>query len=147
MILGIPIYSWADYSPQIGDELAVFDQSGLLVGSQIFEGDNMAITIWGNDDQTTEKDGMYNAESFHLKLWSNSLNKEFDLYIESFVEGDQIYISNGISIVNNITTLCPIIKSNKLIYNLDILGRVINPINNRNIGFDIYDDGTVNRRF
>ena len=34
-----------------------------------------------------------------------------------------------------------------LLYNLDILGRVINPINNRNIGFDIYDDGTVNRRF
>ena len=147
MTLGIPIYSWVDYSPQIGDELAVFDQSGLLVGSQIFEGDNMAITIWGNDGQKNEKDGMYNAEYFHLKLWSNSLNKEFDLYIESFVEGDQIYISNGISIVSNITTLQPIIKSNKLIYHLDILGRVINPINNRNIGFDIYDDGTVNRRF
>ena len=146
MIIGIPKDCWIDYIPEIGDEIAVFDQSGLLVGSQTFKGDNMAVTIWGDDNQTIEKDGMLNSELFHLKLWSSSLNKEFDLYVESFLEGNQLYSNNGISIISTML-LDPIKESKNLIYHIDLLGRVLNPIKNKSIGFDIYDDGSIYPRF
>ena len=146
MTIGIPKYSWIDYVPAIGDEIAVFNSSGILVGSQVFEGENIAITVWGDDTQTMENDGMFYSEPFYLKLWSTSLNKEFDLYIENLYEGNKFYTSNGISVVNAIS-LKTTQEPNNLIYHIDILGRVINPLHNEYIGFDIYDDGSVNRRF
>ena len=43
--------------------------------------------------------------------------------------------------------LPPAVSQNCTIYHIDLLGRVVNPIKNKSIGFDIYDDGSIYPRF
>ena len=45
-----------------GDELGVFTTDGICVGAGIWNGDNLAITVWGDDVVTSEKDGLYAGE-------------------------------------------------------------------------------------
>ena len=58
----------------------------------------------------------------------------------------RIFTNNGISVISAISFNSSQ-EPNRLIYHLDILGRVINPVHNEYIGFDVYNDGSVNRRF
>ena len=41
-----------------GDELAVFDQLGNLVGVSKLESGNNYIVVWGDDEETIDKDGL-----------------------------------------------------------------------------------------
>ena len=42
-------------APSIGDEIAVYDEDGNLVGSSTYEGGHVAITVWGDDLSTDKK--------------------------------------------------------------------------------------------
>ena len=68
MTLELKKDSWLGFSPEIGDEIAVFSKDGLLVGSQVYDGDNVAITLWGDDLSTFEIDGLNVGEQFLLKI-------------------------------------------------------------------------------
>ena len=82
-----------------GDEIGIFDSSGLLVGSSVFTGNNMAIAVWGNDFSTNYKDGIDEGESFSFKIWNKDSQIENLLFVKSWEEGNDTYNSNGISIV------------------------------------------------
>ena len=99
MTLGIPIPSW-ETSPNYGDEIGLFNQSGLLVGSGVFTGENIAITIWGDDEYSESIDGLLTNEEFTIKLWSNEIEQE--LVIESWIEGDGSYETNKIAVAEKI---------------------------------------------
>ena len=97
MTLGIPNSSW-DIMPVIGDEIGVFTPNGLLVGSSVYTGENMAIPIWGSDELTDENDGLLDSEYFVLKYYNTVTGEENVLEVTSWIEGDNTYASNAISI-------------------------------------------------
>ncbi|MCF8457835.1 MAG: carboxypeptidase regulatory-like domain-containing protein [Bacteroidales bacterium] len=104
MTLGIPRSSWQQI-PQPGDEVGVFGESGLLVGTGVFDGGNMAITIWGDDETTPEIDGLQPGESFSLQTYRNLSGLKKNLTGLEFTQGDNTYQYNKIAIVGLLKTI------------------------------------------
>ena len=144
MIIGIPNKSWKNHI-NIGDEIGVFDSDNNLIGASVYSNNNLAITIWGDDILSEEKDGAKNGELIKFKLWDSYNNTEKELYI-TWKEGTQKYTKNAINIANNISTYNNH-PNRKLIASHDLLGRNIeNPTENQII-FHIYDDGLVKKQY
>ena len=122
MTLGIPSDIWQN-EPILGDEIAVYDQNDMLVGVGPYKAEFSAITIWGDDELTNEKDGLYNGEKFVLKLWRHNQNIEENIIIEDWKEGSGAYFVNSISIASSINQ--ETIQEKQLIHITDILGREI----------------------
>ena len=102
MILGIPLSSW-NQVPEIGSEIGVFSGAGVLIGSGIFDGGNMAITLWGDDEYSDIIDGLINDEEFRIKIWNGE--QETEIVIDSWLEGNGRYETNKIAIAANVETL------------------------------------------
>ena len=101
MTIGLPTSAW-NVMPAIGDEIAAYDESGRLIGSTIFSGDNIALTVWGDDLTTTAKDGLAIGEKVTFKLWSSDMNTESTLAVTKWDAGSDAYSVDGISIASNI---------------------------------------------
>ena len=104
MTIGLPMTAW-EVSPSIGDEIAAYDESDKLIGSTVFNGDNLALTIWGDDLTTTNKDGLATGEKITLKLWNSDMKTESTLVINKWDQGGDSYTVDGISIASNIGLL------------------------------------------
>ncbi|MCX6257770.1 MAG: lamin tail domain-containing protein [Bacteroidia bacterium] len=79
-------------------EIAVFDENGLLVGNTVLSSGFNAVTIWGDDDLSAEKDGLYNLETFCLRLWNPVENTEIPVFADQWISGNNQFTANGISI-------------------------------------------------
>ena len=101
LALGIDNSAWS-LEPVWGDEVAVFDQNNKLVGSAVYQGQNMAITVWGHDTNSDTKNGMVNQEKLTLKLYSSFDNKVETLEVTEWEEGNATYTPGGISIIGGI---------------------------------------------
>ena len=73
-----------------GDEIAVYTTEGLCVGVESWTGSNVALTIWGDNSLTTEKDGLSANEQIHFVVWDASSQTE---YGSSFGSVDVSYVS------------------------------------------------------
>ncbi|NND72403.1 MAG: PKD domain-containing protein [Rhodothermales bacterium] len=60
-----------------GDEIAVFTTEGLCVGVEVWTGINIALTVWGDNSLTTEKDGLSASEQMNFVVWDASSQTEF----------------------------------------------------------------------
>jgi len=85
-----------------GDEIAAFDTNNNLVGRQIFKKDNLALTIWGDDFSTSHKDGMVSLEPLSFRVWNKNQDKELELEVLNWNEGNDFYTTNGINIAGDI---------------------------------------------
>ena len=101
MTIGIPFDAWIN-SPQSGDEIAVFDVNGSIVGAAVFTGDHVAMSIWGKDAQSSFKNGMSNQEEFRLELYSRNTGIVTTINIVEWIDGDGTYLENSIAIVGKI---------------------------------------------
>ena len=101
MTVGLPTSAW-EIMPAIGDEIAAYDESGELIGSTTFGGENMALTVWGDDLTTTAKDGLAIGEKVTFKLWNSDMNTESTLVVTKWDAGSDAYTIDGISIASNI---------------------------------------------
>lgn len=70
----------------VGVEVAVFNGEGLCGGVGIWDGFSLIITVWGDDSQTEEKDGLADRERFEYRIWDptsemelNASNAEIDV--------------------------------------------------------------------
>ena len=100
MSLCIPKTAWQT-NPVVSTELGVFSTSGRLVGSAVYTGENLAISIWGDDEYSQEIDGMMNGENFIIKIWNGE--SEETLEAESWKEGDEFFENNKISVVEKLS--------------------------------------------
>lgn len=100
MTLGIPLSAW-ELIPEYGDEIGVFSNSGKLTGSTVFDGKDMAIAIWGLDDQL-KKEGMKDNESYYLQHWNKKTGAEAQITVDYFEVGDALYESDKISVVGRL---------------------------------------------
>jgi hypothetical protein len=102
MTLGIPASAWEN-APAIGDEVAIFTESGMLVGAGVYTGENLAITIWGNNSETAYTDGMVEGSNFIIKLMRVAEDVEETIVVNEWYEGNGSYADNAIAVVGKLT--------------------------------------------
>lgn len=102
MTLAIPQNAF-DMEVTLGDELGVFNQDGLLVGAAVYTNANLAITIWGDNEFTSTKDGMMANESYSIKLYDHESGTEQFLAIDRFIQGSDKFSENGIAVVGKLS--------------------------------------------
>ena len=99
MALGIPYNSWAILL-EIGDEIGVFTQDNVLVGSIVYTEKSMGITVRGDISTTFDLiEGLSLNEELKIKLWKKNKNLEYTIKVNKWEEGDGKYIPNKIAIV------------------------------------------------
>ena len=101
MTIALPTTAW-DVMPAIGDEIAAYDESGRLIGSTSFNGETVALTVWGDDFTTDAKDGLAEGERVTFKLWNSDMNTESTLVVTKWDAGSDMYSVDGISIASSI---------------------------------------------
>jgi hypothetical protein len=87
-----------------GDEIAVFSPAGLCVGAVIWNNANTSITIWGDNDQTGEVDGITPGELISFRVWDQSENKEYS-NVNVTYDSNSNFISNGLYSINGLYNL------------------------------------------
>ncbi|MBI4546678.1 MAG: T9SS type A sorting domain-containing protein [Ignavibacteriae bacterium] len=94
---GIPLAS--------GDEIGVFTPSGLCVGAVVWTGSSNALTVWGDNEQTPDTDGIHSGEQMFYRVWQRSINTEYPDVNFTYSQGDSIYIDNGIFVLSSLTAI------------------------------------------
>jgi hypothetical protein len=93
-VIGIPANSINGTVPNAeGDEIGIF-ANGKCVGASVWEGKNTAITVWGDDDQTQEKDGINPGEQMEIRVWKKSSNSEISAKAVQFKSGAGLKATN-----------------------------------------------------
>lgn len=88
-----------------GDEIGVFTPTGLCVGGVVWTaGQNAAITVWGDNDQTPAIDGLKAGEEMHYRIWRKAANSLHQQISVTYAQGDGKYAANGIYIVSTLNT-------------------------------------------
>ncbi|MEJ5245326.1 MAG: T9SS type A sorting domain-containing protein [Bacteroidota bacterium] len=77
-VIGIDIPGVVD-----GDEIGVFTEDGLLVGSSVWSDVCRGVVVWGDDEFTSEKDGAFENERLQIKIWKNSTNSVYNTNIKT----------------------------------------------------------------
>jgi hypothetical protein len=63
-----------------GDEIGVFTPAGLCVGAVAWPAaGNISITVWGDNDQTPEVDGIAVNETINFRIWDTETNTEYSI--------------------------------------------------------------------
>ena len=85
-----------------GDEIGVFTNSGLCCGAIVWKGVNQALTVWGDDDQTTEVDGFTSGDTFRLRIWHKTTDIEYAADVIYKSGHSCVYQSNGLSVLTEL---------------------------------------------
>jgi hypothetical protein len=96
---------YSDGSPLgMGDEIGVFTSAGLCCGAVVWNGENIAITVWGDDSQTPQTDGFTAGDGYHFRVWKMSTNTEY-IANAAFQPGHPgVYGTNNYSVVTELIT-------------------------------------------
>ena len=144
MTLAIPNDAWVN-KPNEGDEIVIFDEEGLLVGNDKYRENASVIVIWGNDELTHIKDGLFEGEKFTIKLFRVGEDNLENITVDYWKEGSGLYNTNGISIVGAVRH--EPFTSKELIKVTDLIGREVNPNSKEGVFLYIYIDGTVEKKY
>lgn len=93
-----------------GDVIGVFYTSGnttKCAGYAVYDSDDMAITVWGDNTLTSTKDGYAINEAYKLKVWDESTGVVYDATV-TYSSGFSYFTENGISIVSKFETQRPL---------------------------------------
>lgn len=61
---------------EAGDEIAVLTPGGVCAGAGVWEGGNLAIAVWEDDEHTPEVDGFAEGEPLAFAVWDASAGVE-----------------------------------------------------------------------
>jgi len=130
-----------EVSPELGDEIAVYDSQKNMVASIAWRPEqegHSGLAIWGDDETTSEKEGMTKGESFSIVLFDKSEDKMSELTVNRWERGDNTFSKDGVSVVGSIAT------STVLTQELELFQNVPNPVmDNTSISFYLPQDGKV----
>ena len=130
-----------EVSPELGDEIAVYDSQKNMVASIAWRPEqegHSGLAIWGDDETTSEKEGMTKGESFSIVLFDKSEDKMSELTVNRWERGDNTFSKDGVSVVGSIAT------STVLTQELELFQNVPNPVmDNTSISFYLPKDGKV----
>jgi len=94
---------YSDGTPlEAGDEIGVFTSDGMCCGAITWQGVNQAITVWGDNSQTSGIDGFAAGDTFRFRVWQKASNNEFRATV-SYQPGDSpVYQPNGFSVLSEL---------------------------------------------
>jgi len=130
-----------DLSPEIGDEIAVYDSDNNMVSSIAWRPEqegHSGLAIWGDDISTVEKEGMVISEPFRIVLFDKSDNSINQLKVNQWDVGNNIFVNDGVSVVSSISI------EHVVDDNLELFQNVPNPTSeNTNITFYLPESGKL----
>ena len=133
-----------EVSPELGDEIAIYDSEKNMVASVAWRPEqdgHTGLAIWGDDETTSAKEGMTNGETFSIVLFDKSEDNMTSLKINRWERGDDTFTKDGVSVVGSITTTAVISQD------LELFQNVPNPVlDNTSISFYLPQDGKINLR-
>jgi hypothetical protein len=112
-----------------GDAIGIFFKDGIdekCAGYGIWNGNNLNITVWGDDQNTLAKDGFADSEEFSFKMWDSKLDLIFN--------ADAEYLSGPEDFVNGMTSILSSLESQVQIQTLylnsgwNMISTYINPL-------------------
>ncbi|MDM7925999.1 MAG: FlgD immunoglobulin-like domain containing protein [bacterium] len=83
-----------------GDWIGVFTDAGLCCGRAQWAGANLSVTAWGDDSQTTAKDGFSAGETVHYRVYRTSTATEWRSVTAGYSLGSGLYTADGLMILN-----------------------------------------------
>ena len=130
-----------EVSPELGDEIAAYDSQNNLVASIAWRPEqegHSGLVIWGDDDTTSEKEGMTKGENFSIVLFDQSEDKMYALSVNRWVRGNSAFSKDGVSVVGSISTKAVLNQE------LELFQNVPNPvIDHTSISFYLPQNGKV----
>lgn len=131
-------------SPEIGDEIAVYDSEKNLVSSVAWRPEQQghsALSVWGDDEFTEEKDGMFPGETFNIVLFDKSKELMTELKVDTWERGNNVFVKDGLSAISSLSL------SNEFTPELELFQNVPNPVrDNTNISFYLPQDANITLR-
>lgn len=128
-------------SPEIGDEIAVYDSEKNLVSSVAWRPEqegHSGLAIWGDDESTLEKEGMLKGETFSIFLFDKSEDLINELKVNQWERGDNTFSKDGLSVISSVSTV------NVISQELELFQNVPNPVmDNTSISFYLPEDGKL----
>jgi hypothetical protein len=100
MTIGIPADAW-NVPPLKGDEIAVFGNDDVLMGTAVYNDGFVGISVWG-DEILSAKDKGSTGERFCLKLWNQEKDIIEELVVEEWKCGKDEFCTNSIAIVTKV---------------------------------------------
>ena len=115
---------------QTGDVVGVFflrNDSLICGGYGIWQqGQNMAITAWGDDAQTTIKDGFAEGELIRYKIWDATARKEYNA-TATYQSGGTTFTANGIYVLSSLVGITTTSQRVALIQGWNMISSYIQP--------------------
>jgi hypothetical protein len=103
------IYLSANHPPMIrgkkieaGDEIGVFTPAGLCAGAGTWTGQDLLITVWGDDPQISGINGFRAGERYYFRI-RDITAPEILLAYAAFIIGPDSYQVDGVSILSSLT--------------------------------------------
>jgi len=86
----VGIYDSLFYDVQPNDKIGFFDSEGLCCGyNTIVDFNNLGISLVGDNPYTTLKEGFYEGEQMYQKIYSWSLDKDFECDFVSYMTPEE----------------------------------------------------------
>ncbi|MCF8371292.1 MAG: T9SS type A sorting domain-containing protein [Bacteroidales bacterium] len=85
------------FDPEKGDEIAVLSNSQIVGAAQLHQ-DYFCVAVFGDDETIKEKDGPVDGNVLHFRYWDNSEQCEIEFRVCEWIEGDDVYEIDKISI-------------------------------------------------
>ena len=85
---------------QNGDYIGIFSPAGLCCGWKQWQGVNLSLTAWGDDDQTSDVDGLKTGEEIQYRVFRSSEGTEWDMVQVDYSTGTGIYSANGFMVLS-----------------------------------------------
>ena len=130
-----------EVSPELGDEIAIYDSQRNLVASVAWRPEqegHSGLAIWGDDETTSEKEGMTKGETFSIVLFDKSEDKMSELTVSSWERGDNTFSKDGVSVVGSIATTAVLSQE------LELFQNVPNPVlDHTSISFYLPQHGAI----
>lgn len=89
-----------------GDEIGIFTSDGECTGAALWNGNNTAITVWGDNTVTRSVDGAKGGDRLSVRIWCSSRMREYAAEAKtSSGSGDILYRTDGIAMLSSLSTM------------------------------------------
>jgi len=103
--IAIPSKAMKNIHIETGEVIAAFDETGTCHGLLLWQNQNAALTLFGDDPLTPEKDGFAEIDQIRWRLLNPESKEEADLVMEwdqSLPQHDGLFHTNGLSAISEL---------------------------------------------